>query len=86
MESLNRITFNSKVMGGKPCIRGIRITVGTIVGLVSAGRSFEEILDAYPILEREDIVQALSYAAWRSEEIELPFHEVFSGEVFAEVG
>jgi len=81
MESLNRITFNSKVMGGKPCIRGMRITVGTLVGLVSAGRSSEEILEAYPILEHEDIVQALSYAAWRSEEIELPFHEVF-----AEVG
>jgi len=78
MESLDRITFNSKVMGGKPCIRGIRITVGTLVGLVSAGCSFEEILDAYPILEREDIEQALSYAAWRSEEIELSFPEVFA--------
>ena len=55
MESLNRITFNSKVMGGKPCIRGMRIAVGTLVGLVSVGRSFEEILEAYPILEREDI-------------------------------
>ena len=62
MESLDRITFNSKVMGGKPCIRGMRITVGTLVGLVSVGRSFEEILDAYPILEREDIEQALGYA------------------------
>jgi len=65
-------------MGGKPCIRGMRITVGTLVGLVSAGHSFEEILDEYPILEREDIKQALSYAAWRSEEIELPFPEVFA--------
>ena len=86
MEALDRITFNSKVMGGKPCIRGMRITVGTLVGLVSAGRSFEEILEAYPILERGDIQQALSYAAWRAEEIELPFHEVFTQEVFAEVG
>jgi uncharacterized protein (DUF433 family) len=85
VESLNRITFNSKVMGGKPCIRGMRITVGTLVGLVSAGRSFGEILEAYPILEYEDIEQALSYAAWRSEEIEVPFHEVFTGEVFAGV-
>ena len=81
MKSLERITFNSKVMGGKPCIRGIRITVGTVVGLVAAGCSFEEILEDYPILEREDIEQALSYAAWRASEIELPFHEVF-----AEVG
>ena len=81
MKSLERITFNSKVMGGKPCIRGIRITVGTIVGLVATGCSFDDILDAYPILEREDIEQALSYAAWRSSEIEVPFHEVF-----AEVG
>ena len=81
MESLDRITFNSKVMGGKPCIRGMRITAGTLVGLVSAGLSFEEILKAYPILEYEDIEQALSYAAWRSEEIELPLQEVF-----AEVG
>jgi len=86
MESLDRITFNSKVMGGKPCIRGMRITVGTLVGLVSVGRSFEEILDAYPILEREDIEQALGYAAWRSAEIELPYHEVFAGQTFAEVG
>jgi uncharacterized protein (DUF433 family) len=78
MQQLDRITFNSKVMGGKPCIRGMRITVGTLVGLVAVGRSFEEILEAYPILEREDIEQALSYAAWRSEEIELSFSEVFA--------
>ena len=81
MESLDRITFNSKVMGGKPCIRGMHITVGTLIGLVSVGCSFEEILQAYPILEYKDIEQALSYAAWRSEEIELPIQEVF-----AEVG
>jgi len=86
MKSLDRITFNSKVMGGKPCIRGMRITVGTLVGLVAVGRSFEEILDAYPMLERDDIEQALSYAAWRAEEIELPFHEVFAPKDFAEVG
>ena len=86
MNKLDRITLNPLVMGGRPCIRGMRITVGTLVGLVSAGRSFEEILEAYPILEREDIKQALSYAAWRTEEIELPFHEVFTQEVFSEVG
>ena len=66
-------------MGGKPCIRGMRITVGTLVGLVAAGRSFREILEAYPLLEHEDIEQALSYAAWRSEEIELSFSEAFAG-------
>jgi len=66
-----RITFNPAVMGGKPCIRGMRITVGTIVGLVAAGYSPDKILEAYPYLEKEDIFAALSYAAWRSEEYEL---------------
>ena len=59
-------------MAGQPCIRGMRVTVGTIVGLVAAGRTEAEILAAYPYLELEDIRQALSYAAWRVEEIELP--------------
>ena len=59
-------------MGGKPCIRGLRVTVGTIVGLVAAGRSHEEILRLYPYLEAEDIREALSYAAWRVEEREVP--------------
>jgi uncharacterized protein (DUF433 family) len=67
-----RITFDPAVMGGKPCIRGMRVTVGTIVGLAGAGKSAEEILAAYPYLEREDIQQSLKYAAWRSEEKELP--------------
>jgi len=58
-----RITFNPAVMGGKPCIRGMRITVGTIVGLVAAGYSPDKILVAYPYLEKEDIFAALSYAA-----------------------
>jgi len=58
-------------MGGKPCVRGLRITVGTIVGLIAAGRTVDEILAAYPYLEREDIRQALQYAAWRAEEVEL---------------
>lgn len=58
-------------MGGKPCIRGMRVTVGTVVGLLAAGRSEQEILDAYPYLERDDLRQALSYAAWRSEEKEV---------------
>ena len=59
-------------MGGKPCIRGLRVTVGTIVGLVACGYSDQQILQLYPYLELEDIRAALSYAAWRSEEIEIP--------------
>ena len=62
MEKLSRITFDPAVMGGKACIRGLRVTVGTVVGLLTAGRSYEEILKAYPYLEREDIDQALAYA------------------------
>jgi len=61
-------------MGGKPCIRGLRVTVGTIVGLVATGHSKEEILRLYPYLELEDIDQALTYAAWRVEEIEVPLN------------
>lgn len=72
MEQLKRITFNSKIMGGKPCIRGMRVTVGTIVGLIAAGHSFDEILLAYPYLEEEDLRESLRYAAWRVEEIEVP--------------
>jgi uncharacterized protein (DUF433 family) len=72
MRKLNRITFNPQIMGGKPTIRGMRVTVGTIVGLVAAGYSNEEILTMYPYLEAEDISEALAYAAWRAEEIELP--------------
>ena len=60
-------------MGGKPCIRGMRVTVGTIVGLLASGHSREEILRLYPYLEADDISAALSYAAWRVEEIELTF-------------
>jgi len=72
MKSLERITFDPKVMGGKPCIRGMRVTVGTIVGLVAVGCSLGDILKAYPYLEEEDLREALAYAAWRVEEIELP--------------
>ncbi len=72
MPELNRITVHPEVMGGKPCIRGLRVTVGTVVGLAAAGHSREEILRLYPDLEAEDIPQALEYAAWRSEEVELP--------------
>ena len=71
-KNLNRITFDTNVMGGKPCLRGLRVTVGTIVGLLAANYSFSEILTAYPYLEEEDLRQALSYAAWRAEEIDIP--------------
>ena len=72
MKQLTRITLNPKVMGGKPCIRGLRVTVGTVVGLFAAGQTFEEILKLYPYLEEEDLREALAYAAWRAEEVELP--------------
>ena len=72
MKSLDRITFDPAVMGGKACVRGMRVTVGTVVGLLAAGRSRAEILRAYPYLEREDIDQSLAYAAWRLEEREVP--------------
>ncbi len=72
MENLERITFNPEVMGGKPCIRGMRVTVGMIVGLVAAGHTKQAILEMYPYLEAEDIDEALRYAAWRVEEIEVP--------------
>ena len=72
MPQLDRITFDVQVMGGKPCIRGLRVTVGTIVGLVATGRTTAEILALYPYLEEQDIRQALAYAAWRAEEIEVP--------------
>lgn len=72
MPELDRITVDPTVMGGKPCIRGLRVTVGTVVGLVAAGHTQDAILRLYPYLEAEDIPQALEYAAWRSEELELP--------------
>jgi uncharacterized protein (DUF433 family) len=59
-------------MGGKPCIRGMRVTVETVVGLLAAGRTRDEILREYPYLEAEDIAEALSYAAWRAAEVEVP--------------
>lgn len=70
MRTLSRITRAPQVMGGKPCIRGMRVTVGTIVGLLASGYTEDQILQAYPYLEREDIREALAYAAWRVEEQE----------------
>ena len=72
MRTLDRITVDPEVMGGKACIRGLRVTVGTVVGLLAAGRSRADILSAYPYLEQQDIDQALAYAAWRLEEREVP--------------
>ncbi len=72
MKQFTRITFDPQVMGGKPCIRGLRVTVGTIVGLMASGHSPAEILKAYPYLEEDDLQEALTYAAWRVEEMELP--------------
>lgn len=71
MERLDRITQDPGVMGGKPCIRGMRVTVGMIVGQIGTGHTVDEILTDYPYLEREDIMQALRYAAWRAEEREV---------------
>lgn len=71
MPELQRITRNPEVMGGKPCIRGMRVTVGTILGLLAGGHSEGEILRSYPYLEPSDIRAALSYAAWRLEELEV---------------
>ena len=72
MKNLKRITFDPSVMGGKPTIRGLRVTVGMIIGLIATGHDNKEILKAYPYLEEADIREALTYAAWRVEEIELP--------------
>lgn len=72
MKHLNRITADPAVMGGKPCVRGQRVTVGMLTGLVASGKSTQQILELYPYLEAEDITQALRYAAWRAEEIDLP--------------
>ena len=72
MKSMDRITFDPRVMGGKPCIRGMRVTVGMVVGLMASGHARTEIVKLYPYLEDEDITQALTYAAWRAEEVELP--------------
>jgi uncharacterized protein (DUF433 family) len=72
VNTLQRITADPDVMGGRPCIRGMRVTVGTIVGLVASGHSRDDILRLYPYLEAEDVAEALAYAAWRSDEFEVP--------------
>ena len=72
MKGLTRITFDPRVMGGRPCLRGMRMTVGTVVGLLASGYGKEEVLEAYPYLEEEDLREALAYAAWRADEIDVP--------------
>ena len=71
MGPFNRITQQPETMGGKACIRGMRVTVGMIVGQVASGHSVDKVLSDYPYLEREDVMQALRYAAWRAEEREV---------------
>ena len=71
MNSLDRITQDPQVMGGKPCIRGMRLTVGMLLGQLASGRSPDELLLEYPFLDQADIQQALRYAAWRAEEREI---------------
>jgi len=71
VEQLDRITQQPDVMAGRACIRGMRVTVGNLVSQIGAGRSIEEVLGDYPYLEREDVLQALRYAAWRAEEREV---------------
>lgn len=75
MRHLDRITMDPTRMGGKPCIRDTRVTVGTIVGLVAEGYTPEEIVEAYPYLDKDDVQAALRYAAWRSEETEVTLQQ-----------
>jgi uncharacterized protein (DUF433 family) len=71
MTNFERITQNPAVMGGKPCIRGMRVTVGMIVGQIGAGVTIDQLVADYPYLEREDVLEALRYAAWRAQEREI---------------
>ena len=72
MQDFDRITLNPAQMAGRPCIRGMRITVGMIVGQLGSGTAIDEILADYPDLDREDVLQALRYAAWLAQARELP--------------
>lgn len=72
MPDFDRIMLDPRVMGGKACVRGSRVTVGMIVGQIGAGHSIDELLSDYPYIEREDVLQALRYAAWRADEREVP--------------
>lgn len=71
MDQFDRITMRPDVMGGRACIRGSHVSVGMVVGQIWVGRSIESLLEDYPYLEREGMLQALRYAAWRTEEREI---------------
>ena len=73
MQGFDRITFNPGQMGGRACIRGMRVTVGMVVAQIGSGQSVEQVLAAFPYLEREDVLEALRYAAWRVEEQDMPW-------------
>ena len=72
MERLDRITHDPGVMGGKACVRGMRVTVGAIVGMIGSGYTIDQVLADYPYLERDDVLQALRYAAWCADDREVP--------------
>jgi uncharacterized protein (DUF433 family) len=76
MLGFERITFDPQVMGGRACIRGLRVTVSLVLNLVANGMTAEEIVEAYPYLEPEDVHEALRYAAWLAEENVLPLEPV----------
>lgn len=67
MDAEQRITFDPLVMGGKPCIRGMRVTVGMVLGQLAAGHTVDDVLDAYPYLERDDVLAALAWAAHQAQ-------------------
>jgi uncharacterized protein (DUF433 family) len=71
--TFSRITRDPAVMRGKPCIRGMRVTVGMILGNLGSGMTIERLLELYPYLEREDVLESLKYAAWVSSEREIAF-------------
>jgi uncharacterized protein (DUF433 family) len=72
MKPFDRITFDPEVMGGRACIRGIRVTVASIIDQIADGASIEDVLAEYPYLEREDVRQAISYAAWLARDEVIP--------------
>ncbi|GDX98427.1 hypothetical protein LBMAG48_08310 [Phycisphaerae bacterium] len=75
MQQFPRITHDPQVMGGKACIRGLRVTVATIVGLVASGKTIAEIVVAYPYIDEADVKESLAYASWRLEEIDVPLSQ-----------
>ncbi|MFT3684095.1 MAG: DUF433 domain-containing protein [Phycisphaerales bacterium] len=72
MPDFPRITMDPKVMGGRPCIRGMRVTVATVLGLLASGKTFAQVLADYPYLEEADLREALAFAAWRIDEQQFP--------------